>query len=70
MAIERVQIECCACGYTWYVNLQQMDEVELVAYRDVKKTADYRVRCPNCDTYNIFTCEAPPSSKRAVTRGG
>ncbi len=69
MAIERVQIKCCSCGHTWYVNLQQVNGVELVTYRGEKATADYRVRCPNCDTYNIFTAEAPPSSHRTVTRG-
>ena len=65
-----VEIECCLCGHTWVVDLEQINEIELVTYRSEKKTADYRVQCPNCDTYNIFTCEAPQSSERGVTRGG
>jgi len=69
MGANRVHIECCACGHTWYVNLEQLNEVDLVTYRDAKKTADYRVQCSKCGTYNIFTAEAP-SSEHATTRGG
>ena len=54
MSVKYVQIECFACGHTWRVNLERLDEAEIVAYRDDDEPARYRAQCPNCDTYNTF----------------
>ncbi|MBN1874571.1 MAG: hypothetical protein JXA33_10110 [Anaerolineae bacterium] len=50
-----VEVECHACGHTWCVDLEHPDEVEMVVYRSEEKAVDYRVQCPNCNTYNIIT---------------
>jgi formate dehydrogenase maturation protein FdhE len=57
MPAKIVKIECFACGHTWHVDLDRLDETELIVYRREELTKTYRAKCPRCDTYNVITIE-------------
>ncbi|MGC9396834.1 MAG: hypothetical protein ACP5J4_18470 [Anaerolineae bacterium] len=61
MSAKYVEIECCLCGHTWVVDLEKLDQVELITYKGIGTTPEYRAQCPNCDTYNVFS---PPEETR------
>ena len=52
------EIECCKCGYTWHVDLDELDEKDQTIYRNADSDEwpkTYRVKCPRCHTNNVFT---------------
>jgi len=52
------KIECCQCGHTWSVNLDELDEKDQTVYKDAgqeEQSRTYRAECPHCHTNNVFT---------------
>ena len=50
------EIECHKCGHRWYQDLDDLDDEDLILYKDVDaENLTYRVRCPACHTTNVFT---------------
>jgi phage FluMu protein Com len=52
-----IEITCSRCDHTWYVDLSNLDEEDLIIYKDEAQRKTYRAKCPNCGTYNVFTVE-------------
>jgi ribosomal protein S27E len=57
MSENRIEVTCIRCGHKWYIDLDDLDQLQQVIYRGEVVRKQYRVRCPQCDTYNVITVE-------------
>ena len=52
-----IMLTCPRCGYTWDVRLSGIKETERIAYRGTAEERTYRLLCPNCGSFAVFTVE-------------
>lgn len=52
-----IRIKCSRCDHRWALNTAQLDENDRFIYREGQATEGpaYRIPCPQCGTYVIFT---------------